>query len=295
MTKKRILIDSDPALGVKYRDVDDGLAILLMIASPEILIEGITINYGNAKAPLGYKMAKKLLKKVNSDIPVFKGADSKKDLGKVTPAVEFLINTVNKNPGEISLLTLAPLTNVATAMMVDSDFASNLGDLVIMGGALNFKFFSYFGEFNFHMDGKATSIVMSAPIKKTLITMDVCSQAVFKMEHLKRFQQNTSDMSQYLAKQIMPWLKINKTIFFRKKGFFPWDAVAAAYFIDDSLFDRAPYTMSINEKGIRSGHIYNLMRCSDFDVKDGIIPVNMPLKLEKERFMDLFIDSLLTF
>jgi inosine-uridine nucleoside N-ribohydrolase len=160
---KRVLIDADPATGIKFRDVDDGLAFLLLMSSPQIHIEGITINFGNVKAPVGFTVAKKVLDVAERDVPVHMGAQSKNDLGKLNRAVEFLLEIVSKNPGEISLLALAPCTNVATAMMLDNSFAGNLKELVVMGGSINFRPFSYFGEFNFHLDGKAASVVMSAP------------------------------------------------------------------------------------------------------------------------------------
>ncbi|MCP4756272.1 MAG: nucleoside hydrolase [Proteobacteria bacterium] len=294
MAKKRVLIDTDPATGVSKRDVDDGLAILLMIAAPEITVEGITVVFGNVKAPVGYQVTRELLEVAKVDIPFFKGAESRHDLGKMNPAVEFLIKTVRDNPGEISLLTIGPLTNVATAMMLDPEFAPNLAELVVMGGSLKFKPFSYFGEFNFHCDGKAASLVASAPVRKTMITMDLCSQAVFKKEHLKRFQENDSQVSRYLARHIPPWLKINRIVFFRKGGFFPWDVVAAAHLIDDSLFDDAPHTFKIREEGARRGSIFEFQAQTDYSAVEGAIPVNVPRKLESDRFMKLFIDGLLT-
>jgi purine nucleosidase len=293
MTAKRFLIDADPGMGVPYRDIDDGLAILLMIASPEVRVEGITINFGNSKADQGVASAKQLLEAAAVDIPLFKGAASRAELGKSNPAVDFLIETVRDNPGEISLLTLGPLTNAATAMMLDNTFASNLAELIVMGGSLNFKPFSFFGEFNFHRDGKAASTVLSAPVKKALITMDVCSQAVFTKNQLIRFQQNSSQVSRYLSKHIPQWLMINRIVFFRKGGFFPWDVVAAAYAVDNTLFDKNPCTFSVREEGLRSGKIQDLLRHEDFEKKYGTVPINLPLHLESDRFMDLFINRLL--
>ena len=71
METKRVVIDCDPALGVKSRDVDDGLAILLLLASTEVTLEGITVNFGNVKAPLGYKVAQKVVEVAAADTPVF--------------------------------------------------------------------------------------------------------------------------------------------------------------------------------------------------------------------------------
>jgi len=294
MQKKRVIIDSDPAIGVRFRDIDDGLAILFLLASPEVTLEGITVNFGNVKAPLGYRVAQEVLKVAQRDIPVYLGAQSKHDLGKSNPAADFMLETVNKNPGEISLLAVAPLTNVATAMMLDKTFAGNLRELIIMGGSVNFGIFAYIGEFNFHLDGKAASLVTSYPISKTVITSDVCTHAVFQDKHLKRFQQDTRAVSKYLAEEIPHWLNLNKKVFFRKKGFFPWDVVAAAFLVDRSLFDENPCGFRVEESGIRSGRIFNLKKHTSFAQTDTAVPVNLPLFLEHERFMEMFISRLLT-
>jgi purine nucleosidase len=291
LIEKRVLIDADPATGIKFRDVDDGLAFLMLMSSPGIHVEGITINFGNVKAPVGHAVAKKVLDVAGRDIPVYMGAESRIDLGKTNRAVEFLLNTVNKYPGEMSLLALAPCTNVATAMLLDSSFAEKLRELVVMGGSINFKPFSYFGEFNFHLDGKAASIVMSAPIAKTLITMDVCVHTVFRQEHLERITRHRSRTTQYLSEVIPHWLNLNRKMFFRKKGFFPWDVVAAAYIMDPSLFDENAYTFKIQTEGLRSGRIINLEEFRGSSIKKGAA-VNIPLKLDSERFMEMFMSAM---
>lgn len=294
MEKKRVIIDCDPAIGVKSRDVDDGLAILLLLASPEINLEGITITFGNVKAPLGYKVAGKVVEVAEANTPVFIGAHSKEELGTINPAVEYLVETVNSNPGEISLVAVGPLTNVASAIMTDEQFASNLKELVVMGGTFSFPVFSFFGEFNFHSDGKAASRVMQEPIPKTLITMDVCSQAVFQDRHLSILRENDTRVSKFLAREIAPWLKTNKRIFFRKKGFFPWDPVAASYLLKPALFDSNPYALAVSEAGYRAGRLLHPKRLDSFDRAEDFFPVNLPLRLDCEGFMDLFLERLLS-
>ncbi len=155
----------------------------------------------------------------------------------------------------MTLLALAPLTNVATACLLDRGFAADLAGLVIMGGTLDFWIFKYIGEFNLHQDAKAAATVIPQPIAKTLITMDVCSQAVFTGEHLARVRNNPSDISGLCADFIEPWLKLNRKIFYRKKGFFPWDVVAASYLVDDTLFEDNPCTLEVVEQGARRGRL----------------------------------------
>lgn len=275
------------------RDIDDALALLFLTASPEIEIEGITVNFGNVKAPVGYAAARELLERVGSSAPLFKGAESRSDLGKGNDAVEFLIRKVREAPGEITLLALAPLTNVAGASLLDDTFLHNLGGLVVMGGAFRFPFFSFFGEFNFHCDGRAASTVLSSPVPKTMITMDLCSQAVFTERHLDRVRQSDSEMAEYVVRFITPWLAFNKKIFFRKKGFFPWDAVAAAYLIDDSLFDANPCVFSVRKEGLRRGSLTRLSPSGAGRSAEGACRANVPESFCAAGFMDLFLSRLL--
>jgi purine nucleosidase len=289
---KRLLIDTDPNIHVRGKDIDDALAVLFCIASPEVEVEGITINFGNVKAPVGSQAARDVLKVAGADVPVLQGATSHKDLGRENEAVEFLIRSVKENPGEMTLLALAPLTNVASACMLDEGFAAALAGLVVMGGTLDFWIFKHIGEFNFHQDARAAATVMSQPVAKTLITMDVCSQAVFMHEHLARVKGNASGASQQCAGFIEPWLKLNRMIFFRKKGFFPWDVVAASYLVDETLFEDNPCTFELVEQGPRRGRLVNVKRAGGPQAGNGRRPVNMPLKLDADRFMGLFLERL---
>jgi purine nucleosidase len=290
----RLLIDTDPNIAERRKDIDDALAILFCIASPELEVEGITINFGNVRAPVGYRAARDILEVAGMDVPVLEGAASSQDLGKRNDAVDFLISTVRDNPGEISLLALAPLTNVATACMLDEGFASGLRELVVMGGTLDFWIFKYLGEFNFHQDAAAAAEAMSQSVKKTLITMDVCSQAVFRQEHQDMIAAAGSEVSRLCAGFIEPWLKLNRRIFFRKKGFFPWDVVAASYLVDASLFEDAPHTFDVVEDGPRRGRLVNVKKAGGSHSSNGRRPVNLPLKLDGARFMDLFLERLLS-
>jgi purine nucleosidase len=290
--KKRIIVDTDPNLWVPRRDIDDALALLFLMASPEVHIEGITVNFGNVTAPVGYAAARELLGRVGRSIPLFKGSETRYDLGRKNDAVQFLLHTVRQAPGEIHLLALAPLTNVATASRLDETFLPGLAGLVLMGGTFRFPIFSFFGEFNFRCDGRAAATVLSAPVPKTMIPMELCSQAVFTAEHLNRIQEHDTEMASYMAGFIAPWLELNRRVFFRKKGFFPWDAVAAAWLIDPSLFDSNPRTFSIRETGLRRGSLTPLSPAHTQRPTDGFCTANIPESLHSDRFMDLFLSRL---
>ncbi len=291
--KKRIIVDTDPNMWVPRRDIDDALALLFLIASPEAQIEGITVNFGNVGAPVGYSAARELLDRVESSIPVFLGAGSRHDLGERNDAVEFLLSTVREAPGEITLLALAPLTNVATATLLDDSFLPNLAGLIVMGGTFRFPLFSYFGEFNFHCDGRAAATVLSAPVAKSMITMELCSQAVFTRRHLQTLREADSELAKWIVGFVEPWLSLNRKVFFRKKGFFPWDVVAAAALIDDTLFDSNSRTFSVREEGLRRGSLTPLPASTGAQSAQNVCNANVPGLLDVNRFMDLFLSRLL--
>lgn len=291
--KKRILVDTDPNLWVPRRDIDDALAILFLLASPEVEIEGVTVNFGNVSTSVGCAAARELLERTGRSLPICRGAESSRDLGRKNDAVEFLIHAVKESPGEIVLLALAPLTNVATASLLDPTFLPSLGGLVVMGGAFRFPFFSFFGEFNFRCDPRAASILLSAPVSKTLITMDLCSQAVFTERHLDEVRKEDSEITQYVARFLEPWLAFNRKIFFRKKGFFPWDVVAAAHVVDESLFDSHPRIFAIREKGLRRGSLIPLSHSDLGPSAEAACGANVPASLQADRFMHLFLSRLL--
>ncbi len=130
-----MLIDTDPAITIFGADVDDALAIFLALNSDEIEVDGITNVFGNTNVNNTHRIAQEILSVANrTDIPVFKGAYNATWLGVRNPAVQFLIDHVMAHPGEITLITLAPLTNVATAFLLEPRLAENLKALLMMGG-----------------------------------------------------------------------------------------------------------------------------------------------------------------
>src|SRR5512138_3157004 len=132
---KRILIDTDPG-------IDDACAILLALASPELSLEGLSVVHGNCSLDQGTTNALSVLELANAGhIPVARGCDlplvqpsllapeTHGDTGlgyaklpgpRAKPigqhGIDFLIDTILASPGEITLVAIAPLTNVALAI-----------------------------------------------------------------------------------------------------------------------------------------------------------------------------------
>jgi purine nucleosidase len=233
-----VLIDSDPAISIFGADIDDALAIFLALNSDRLKVDGITTVFGNTDVNNAYRIAKALLAVADrKDIPVYKGAYNASWFGVRTPAVHFLISHIMEHPGEITLITLGPLTNVATAFLLEPRLVENIKSLVMMGG----KFFpSTFimrllqSEFNFSNDSRATHHVLGQDIATTIIGLDLTTQVLFTDREYNILRQGNTPITNYLSKHLKSWLLINKLPF--GKGFAPHDPIAVAYILKPTLF-----------------------------------------------------------
>ena len=153
--QKKVLIDTDPG-------VDDALAVLFAFASPELEVVGLTSIFGNVETELATANALRLLDIAGADVPVAEGAvkpiyskklppphmvHGKDGFGEINlppssqeaideTAAEFIVRTVMENPGEITLVVLGPMTNIALALALEPELHENVDQVVAMGGVL---------------------------------------------------------------------------------------------------------------------------------------------------------------
>ncbi|XP_023276022.1 inosine-uridine preferring nucleoside hydrolase-like [Seriola lalandi dorsalis] len=177
----KLIIDMDTG-------VDDALAIMVALAAPDVEILGITCCHGNTPLENVIKNTLRVLKVCNRlDIPVYRGCGKpllarkqhagdyhgKDGLGDVPDpdapglellkkkAVQAMIKIVNQNPGEVTLVATAPLTNLAVAVQLDPNFPKKLKALYLMGGNINSRGnTTACGEFNFVADPEAAYVVL---------------------------------------------------------------------------------------------------------------------------------------
>lgn len=191
--RQKVIIDCDPG-------IDDSLALMLALTSPELDVVGITTVSGNVPSDMGAKNALKILNHLDRlDIPVYQGAATplKRDyvdamdthgedglgesyLPEVSSvpihdnAIEFINQTLADNPN-LTIIALGPLTNIALAYQAQPDVWNNCTRFVSMGG--NFKSFgncSPVAEYNYWCDPDAANYVYQhLPVKIEMIGLDV--------------------------------------------------------------------------------------------------------------------------
>jgi len=176
---------------------DDGAALVLLLNSPkQVEIQGITVVPGNYWPATGAPYMSHILNLMHAVVPIYFGAQApllhssamaKKEQGieylgafatdapkydGPIKAVDFLIETIEKSPGKITVLEIGPMTNLAIALRLRPDLASKIGRLIFMGGAMHKK------EFNFWFDPEAAQVVLrSAIAKKVMFGLEICERA----------------------------------------------------------------------------------------------------------------------
>jgi inosine-uridine nucleoside N-ribohydrolase len=236
----RIILDTDPAMGSAGGDPEDSFAILLALHSPELAVEGLTIVQGNVPVDHGYANACHLLELLGRrDVPVCAGRarplsaartaqiDWLAQRGKlerlvppVTPAagapdaVDFLRGKVAESPGEITLVTIGPLTNVAAALEADPGLAARIPRIVMMAGAANVPGnITPAAEFNVWADPEAAAQVFEAGIPITMVGLDVCEQTHLDQETVEALGAASGELPRFVAEAVRPWLALRRAIY----------------------------------------------------------------------------------
>ena len=189
---RRFLIDTDTAS-------DDAVALVLAMQHPGIQIEAITVVAGNVPLDQGVQNALYTVELCGQRIPVHRGiqcplvqplqtaeevhgqdgmGDIGLPIGGRSPApghaVQVLIDTIHRYAGEITLVTLGPLTNIAVALRQDPTIAQAVAECVIMGGTgRGHGNVTPVAEYNFWVDPEAASIVFQSGMPIKMVGWDI--------------------------------------------------------------------------------------------------------------------------
>jgi len=244
----RIILDTD--IG---SDPDDATALALAMISPEIHIEGITTVYGDVDTRT--RLARKLLQLGGRrEVPIYNGIketlllnrdvwwaghegegvlDGDEHVDSAGHAVDYIVKTIMSNPGDITLVAIGPLTNIAVSILREPDIIRNVKEIIIMGGvtrlgdnALELPAI----EHNIKCDPEAASVVFSSGAPITMVGLDVTMKVKIGSKEIDELIATGKKLNLALAEVITRWLK-----FIQMDSTAMHDPLAVALLIDKSL------------------------------------------------------------
>ena len=265
---RRIIIDTDPG-------VDDALAIFLALKSPEVKVEAITPVAGNVPLDLTLPNALRLLEIAGrSDIPVAAGASSPLKRRLVSAAyvhgnnglagVEFpepttkpvaesaqqlIRRIVRQSPGEVSIIAIGPLTNLALAFRDDPQLPSQVRSVTIMGGSLSGGNITPAAEFNSYVDPEAAQAVYRSGARITMIGLDVTRKAALSEEQVRMLESAGNPAGHAAGRIMRATLEQVRRTGVNGGRLLAHDAMAVASFIDPSLVTRLDVHIEIETEG----------------------------------------------
>ncbi|XP_068612405.1 nucleoside hydrolase-like isoform X1 [Brachionichthys hirsutus] len=314
--KKKIIIDVDTG-------VDDAQAIMVALAAPDVEILAITCCFGNTPLENALKNTLRVLQACNRlDIPVYRGCKrpllvskrhagdyhGKDGLGDVpdpdAPGLELLqrkkavpaiIKIVKQNPGEVSLVATAPLTNLAVAVQLDPSFPEKLKALYIMGGNTDCKGnTTVCGEFNFVADPEAAFVVLDRYTCPTYIApWEFSCRNSLPWSFCERWLSQNTEKAAFMKKITSLSFKKAQSAEYQKeitegKGFNSCDTYAMAAAIDDDFItecDEVAVTVELQGTYTRGMMVLDYMELLKKKHK-AFVMKNVDVEKLKQMFMN---------
>jgi purine nucleosidase len=258
--KRTLLVDCDTG-------VDDAIALLYLLADPEVEVCGITTVFGNISAALAARNSLCVLDVAGrtGTVPVatgcevtligeepqlathvhggngLGGVDIGEPAGRLTQlsAAELIVQVARQRPGEVHLLATGPLTNVAVALRVEPELPRLVDGVTIMGGAaLAPGNVTPAAEANIWHDPEAAQAVLSAPWKTTLVPLDATMREVMSEQQRLQLAGSSSPIGRFAASVLDFYFEFYTSTYGRKSCACH-DVLAAAIAVGDVAPKRA--------------------------------------------------------
>lgn len=227
---RRIILDTDLGMGAPGSDIDDGFALALAHADPGICVDLVTTVNGNTDVESATILTAGLVRRLGmGDVPVVKGAaaplvrpgttrEPAADVAALRasappPAPGYaavaIAEHVMAHPGEITIVAIGPLTNVAAALSLEPRLAANVAEIVVMGGI----FFSTMpshalpGEWNVWVDPEAAQAVLRSGMPQRWVGLDVTLQVRLTREHAARMLAASTPFAPFAGEATLAWIE----------------------------------------------------------------------------------------
>lgn len=263
---RKIIIDTDPG-------IDDAMAIFYALESPELEVTGLTTVFGNAHVevcttnallllqiagrpdiPVAQGAGNPLVGHYRGPVPIVHGSDGQGDVFLPPPtgapvsqhAAQFIVDAVHAAPGEITLVPLGPLTNIALAMQLDPTLTDHVAEIVLMGGnAFRGGNTTPAAEANIHNDPEAADIVFGASCPVVMAGLDVTEATVMTPEDLAGISDIDNDRARHLAAILPHYIRFNQMV--GSHGGIPiHDSSTISYLLDPEAYQWVEHPIRVD-------------------------------------------------
>jgi inosine-uridine nucleoside N-ribohydrolase len=215
---RKVILDVDPG-------VDDAVAMCLALAAPELDVLAVTAVGGNVPADQATRNVQAIIEQLDPPRwPRLGAASSERmlradarhifgpdglcgahfpfaELHHQRPSTKVIIDEVQASPGDVTIIALGPLSNIAAALQQLPDLATQIGHLIILGGTVGGPGnVTPAAEFNIYCDAEAARDVFRSQVTKTIVPIDVTNRILFGFDMLQNFPEGASRTSQLLQK-----------------------------------------------------------------------------------------------
>ncbi len=306
---QRIILDTDPG-------IDDALALFLALATPQLQLEAVTTVSGNVQVAHTTRNALTLLTLAGrTDVPVARGCSvplvrrpldaahvhGDNGLGNVTfpaptvqpvniHAVDLIIERVMRAPGEITLVAIGPLTNLALAVRKEPALASYVREVVIMGGALQVPGnVTPNAEFNIYADAQAAHIVLQAGWPLRLVSLDVTMQATLSSADIEMLAQRVTPVTSAIKQMMAFYFEVFASHSGHSDSFHMHDPLAlASVFQPDLLSWESTYVDVELQGSLTLGQTVSYLGRHDSPPPNALVAV----AVDAVRFRQLYLDQI---
>lgn len=274
LATEKVIIDTDPG-------VDDALAIAFAFESQQLEVLGLTTIFGNVETRLATLNALRLLEIMGEDVPVAEGASHPLYMKKLPPpidvhgkdglgeinlplpktarikesAAEFIVQTVMDNPGEVTLIVLGPMTNIALALALEPKLAENVKQVVAMGGVLQVMGnVSPVASANILGDPHAADIVMGTHWNMILVPADTTRQVLVTDSWWNSVRQKGGKNVELLFDISRFYRTFYQSVGYLD-GYPNHDSTAVAYVLNPGLFETSQRAVRVVTDGMTIGHV----------------------------------------
>ena len=308
---KKVIIDCDVG-------VDDALALILAFHSPELEVKAITGVNGNVPLDMVFRNIQRILSLIQpKDRPyITKGADrpltgnavyahhahGADGLGGASidivegeewwrpvhiPAHELICKMARQDPGNLTLIAVGPLTNLALALENDPQGMKELNEIIVMGGAVRTKGnVTPYAEFNIFADPVAAQGVFKAGLPITLIPLDITHQVALTPKIIReRIEPFNNPFSRFVI-QAIGFDSSSQKFYGDRNTFYLHDPLAVGFAISPDLVGTEKLNIKIEtEKGDHYGQTVEINGEKVQEEKR----TDVGLEVNAEGFLDLFI------